>query len=240
MRGLAMACCGASEALRLPIQAPIGTRLTAGRDGTTPRAPPIIAAVESTEGATTTDRRNAAGGRADQVQPGAGAARAHPPPSALPLDGLLAERLDGIAEILHSDTAAILLLDEEANVVVARAAKGIEEEVEQGVRIPVGRGFAGRVAAERRPIVLTDVDHADVLNPILREKGIRSLLGVPLLVEGRVLGVLHVGTLTLREFTAYDVDVLQLAADRIAVAIDHARLYESERRAAEQLRRLET
>ena len=66
----------------------------------------------------------------------------------------------------------------------ARAAKGIEEEVEQGTRIPVGRGFAGRIAAERRPITIPDVDHADILNPILRQKGIRSLLGVPLLVEG--------------------------------------------------------
>ena len=83
----------------------------------------------------------------------------------------------------------------------ARAAKGIEEEVEQGVRIPVGRGFAGRIAAERSAITIDDVDHADILNPILREKGIRSLLGVPLLVEGRVIGVLHVGTLTRAIFT---------------------------------------
>ena len=67
----------------------------------------------------------------------------------------------------------------------ARAAKGIEEEVEQGVRIPVGRGFAGRIAAERGRSSIDDVDHADIVNPILREKGIRSLLGVPLLVEGR-------------------------------------------------------
>ena len=67
-----------------------------------------------------------------------------------------------------------------------------------------GRGFAGRIVAERRAIVIPDVDHADILNPILREKGIRSLLGVPLLVEGRALGVLHVGSLTPREFTAED------------------------------------
>ena len=118
----------------------------------------------------------------------------------------------------------------------ARAAKGIEEEVEQGVAIPVGRGFAGRIAAERRAIVIPDVDHADILNPILREKGIRSLLGVPLLVEGRVIGVLHVGTLTFREFTTEDKELLQLAADRAAPAIDNARLFE-QRRVAEALQR---
>ena len=70
------------------------------------------------------------------------------------------------------------------------------------MRIPLGKGFAGRVAAERRPVAIFDIDQYEVVNPILREKGIRSLLGVPLLVEGRVLGVLHVGTLTPRRFDA--------------------------------------
>ena len=118
--------------------------------------------------------------------------------SALSLDQLFDELLIRTREILGADTCAILLLDEATNELVARAAKGIEEEVEAGVRIPIGRGFAGRIAAERRAIFIEEVDHADILNPILREKGIRSLLGVPLLVEGRVTGVLHVGSLTPR------------------------------------------
>ena len=113
------------------------------------------------------------------------------------------------------------------NELVARAAVGIEEEVEHGVRIPVGGGFAGRVAAERRPVILDDVDHADVLNPILREKGIKSMLGVPLLVARRARsGVLHVGTLVHRRFTGDDVELLQLVADRVALAIERARLHE--------------
>jgi GAF domain-containing protein/anti-sigma regulatory factor (Ser/Thr protein kinase) len=157
----------------------------------------------------------------------------------LRFDELLEELMRRVSGVLGTDTAAVLMLDEESNELVARAAKGIEEEVEAGVRIPVGRGFAGRIAAERRPIKILDVNHADILNPILREKGIRSMLGAPLLVEGRVIGVLHVGSLTPRDFDAEDTQLLQLAADRMAVAIDHARLYESERQAAEQLRRLE-
>jgi serine phosphatase RsbU (regulator of sigma subunit)/anti-sigma regulatory factor (Ser/Thr protein kinase) len=75
-----------------------------------------------------------------------------------------------------------------------------------------------------------------VLNPILREKGIRSLLGVPLLVEGRVIGVLHVGSLTPRAFTAEETELLRLAGDRAALAIEQARLYE-QRRLAELLQR---
>jgi anti-sigma regulatory factor (Ser/Thr protein kinase) len=129
------------------------------------------------------------------------------------------------------------MLDEEAGVLVPRAAKGLEEEVGAGVRIPLGRGFAGRIAAERRAIAIPDMRHAEVLNPILREKGLVSLLGAPLLVEGRVIGVLHVGTLQRRDFTDDDTQLLQLAADRMAVAIDHARLYEAERQAAETLQR---
>ncbi|HET6550167.1 MAG TPA: GAF domain-containing protein, partial [Solirubrobacter sp.] len=125
----------------------------------------------------------------------------------LSLEDLLQELLQRMTEILDTDTAAFLLLDDSAGELVARAAKGIEEEVEQGVRIPVGRGFAGRIAAERRPIAIEDVDHADIMNPILRERGVRSLLGVPLLVEGEVLGVLHVGTREPRHFSPADAEL---------------------------------
>ena len=152
----------------------------------------------------------------------------------LSLEELLDELLERIRDALDADTAAILLLDTETNELVARAAKGIEEEVEQGVRIPVGLGFAGRVAAAVEPIALEDVDHADILNPILREKGIKSLLGAPLLVRGKVLGVVHVGTLEPRRFGRDDFSLLQLVADRAALAIDHSRIFEAERMARER------
>src|SRR5215212_5439946 len=136
----------------------------------------------------------------------------------LSLEELLHELLLRIRDVLHTDTSAFLLLDDTGKDLVARAAKGIEEEVDRGVRIPVGKGFAGRIAALRKPVILDDVDHADVLNPILREKGIKSMLGVPLITHGDVLGVLHVGTLTPRKFTADDVDLLEVVAARAAVA----------------------
>jgi signal transduction histidine kinase len=159
--------------------------------------------------------------------------------SHLELEQLLAALLLRTRELLEVDTCAVLLLDEETNELVARAAVGIEEEVEQGVRIPVGLGFAGRVAAGRAPVILDDVDHADVLNPILREKGIKSMLGVPLLVRGEVIGVLHVGVLQHRTFGDDDVELLQLAADRASVAIDHARAFEAERQARRRVEHIQ-
>jgi GAF domain-containing protein len=133
----------------------------------------------------------------------------------LDLEELLSSLLGRTRELLEADTCAVLLLDEDADELAARAAVGI--------------------AAERRPVVLDDVDHAEVLNPILREKGIKSLLGVPLLVGGAAIGVLHVGVLHHRVFSDTDVELLQLAGDRAAPAIEHARAYEAERKARERL-----
>ena len=62
------------------------------------------------------------------------------------------------ARALQADTAAVLLLDEDRGVLVARAARGFEEEVRQGVQVPLARGFAGRVAAQARPIVIEDLE----------------------------------------------------------------------------------
>ena len=152
--------------------------------------------------------------RLERLQAVTDAALAH-----LEVEELLQVLLPRIRDILGADTCAVLLLDEETNELVARAAVGIEEEVEAGVRIAMGGGFAGRVAAGKQPVVLDDIDEAELLNPILREKGIKSMVGVPLLVAGAVIGVLHVGTLQRREFESDEVDLLQLAADRAAVAI---------------------
>jgi signal transduction histidine kinase len=172
--------------------------------------------------------------RLSRLQSVTDAALAH-----LELERLLDELLQRIRDLLDVDTCAILLLDRETDELVARATLGIEEGVEAGVRIPVGRGFAGRIAAERRPIFLPDVDHADILDPILREKGVKSLLGVPLVAGEEVVGVLHVGSLTPRTFGREDEELLQLVADRAALAIEHGRAFEAERLARKRLEHLQ-
>lgn len=131
---------------------------------------------------------------------------------------LLDELLDRVRDLLDVDTAAILLVDVHARQLVATAAKGLEEEVRQGFRISIGRGFAGRIAQTRQPFAISDVTPDDVVNPILLDKGIRSLLGVPMLAGDDLVGVLHIGSLTHRVFTPDDIHLLRLVADRASIA----------------------
>ena len=138
--------------------------------------------------------------------------------SGLAVTELLDELLDRVRELLGVDTAAILMLDVHARQLIATASKGLEDEVRQGFRVSVGRGFAGRVAQVRRPVMISDVGPNDVVSPILLEQGITSLLGVPMLAGNTLVGVLHVGSRAPRVFTADDVHLLQLVADRASLA----------------------
>jgi len=180
-------------------------------------------------GAKTQDELSLA--RSEQVQ-----TLADPELMRLDLDDMFVELLDRVRHILDADTAVLLLSDDQAGQLVARAARGIEEEVYQDVRIPVREGFAGRIAAERRPVLLDRVDTTTVANPILWEKGLRTLLGVPLCSGDSVLGVLHVGRLREQPFVAGDVGLLEVVAERIASALQ-ARLLAAERASARVLER---
>src|SRR3954451_15425132 len=154
----------------------------------------------------------------------------------LSLDELLHELLGHVCELLSTDTAAILLLDDDRQVLEVRAERGLRGEADARFTVPVGAGFVGRIVSERRSIVVDDVAKADVLSPILRQE-VKSLLGVPLLAEDRIIGVMHVGTIERREVSAEDTVVLQLASDRAARAIERARRFQQEHDTAVTLQR---
>src|SRR5918992_355995 len=80
----------------------------------------------------------------------------------LHVEDLLTELVDRVCEVLTVDTGVVLLLAPGGDHLVATAACGIAEEVRQGVRIPIGKGFAGRVAREKRPVILEEVTPANV------------------------------------------------------------------------------
>ncbi|MPY85235.1 MAG: SpoIIE family protein phosphatase [Actinophytocola sp.] len=151
-------------------------------------------------------------------------------------EGLLRELLGRIRELFDADTAVVLMRDLDAGALVPTASVGLDNEPRMDVRVPVGEGFAGAIAAQKRAIALDQVDETTVVNPELLRQGLKSLLGVPMLAEGHVVGVLHIGSLTQRRFSDDDVHLLQVAADRIALATQ-ATLNRTERAAATALQR---
>ncbi|MGW4527026.1 PP2C family protein-serine/threonine phosphatase [Amycolatopsis sp. NPDC004378] len=149
------------------------------------------------------------------------------PAGHLGLPELLAGTLQRLREVMDVDTATVLRYQASGRQLVAFAASGIEEEVHQGVRVPVGSGFAGRVALEREPVALDHVDETTVVNSLLWERGLHSMLGVPMITGGELVGVLHVGSVAARQFTETEVVTLQLLADRLAMAIQVEALEEN-------------
>jgi serine phosphatase RsbU (regulator of sigma subunit) len=152
------------------------------------------------------------------------------------VDQLLEELLVQVREFLSGDRATILLLNEETEDLRVRAAIGIREEVRAQVRVPLGSGVAGRIAASGQPRIIGDLSQVDVVSAYLRETG-GSLVGVPLRVENRVLGVLHVSADRKDAFDDDDLELLELAAERVALALERTALYEREHDIAVTLQR---
>jgi PAS domain S-box-containing protein len=180
----------------------------------------------------------------------------------LALDDLLTELMRRLREVLDVDTACVLLVMRDGEHLELCKCVGPTEEIADRVRVPVGQGVEGRIAVTREATVVEDVARADVFDPIVRER-FASLLGAPLLVPARavaggavggavggagdgaghpdgerVIGVVHVGSLEPRRFTAPERELLMLVAERAASAIERARLYQAERRTEERFRLL--
>jgi PAS domain S-box-containing protein len=170
--------------------------------------------------------------RLSAIQSVTDAALAH-----LSLDELVSELLVRIRVVLATDTATILLVSEDRSHLTITATLGLSMAHARGVRVPMGGGIAGRIAATREPLVVDDMSRVDAVSPAFRRK-VRSLLGVPLMVEGDVVGVIHVATRRPRHFSEDDQRLLQLVADRVAPAIDRARLSEERDRRMAQLHEL--
>lgn len=138
----------------------------------------------------------------------------------LVLQNLLYHLLNGIRQVMDVDTVAVLLQTDDEQQLAVRATLGLEEEIIQDIRIPLGHGFAGRIATSCNLTIVDDLSKVEVVSPILRNKQLKSMLGVPLLVKDRVIGVFHVGTVHPRQFTRDDTQLLQLVAEHIGLAID--------------------
>jgi signal transduction histidine kinase/putative methionine-R-sulfoxide reductase with GAF domain len=153
------------------------------------------------------------------------------------LRDLVPSLLEEIRLVLAAETAAILLLDEAGENLVLRVSVGFQdEELNQAVPVPLGKGLAGYVAAQREPWLVTDLDEIDLVSPTLKARGIRSLVAAPLVAANhRVIGVVHAGSEEKGFFSKDDIQLLELIADRVALAVDHSASRDAEHAAQERL-----
>lgn len=150
--------------------------------------------------------------------------------SQLALEDLLQELPRRVAASIGCDTVRIMLLDAAGETLRDHGRFGTDQP---SVDVPFGRGLAGRVAETGVPLVFEDLSHEEVVRPSLPIH-ITNVAGFPLTSRGRVIGVLDVGAGPDRPFTDDDIELLGLAGDRIATAIERSRAFEIERTARER------
>lgn len=153
--------------------------------------------------------------------------------ASLDLDEVLPNAAALIKRLIDYEIFAVLLPEEGTDQMYFRFAIGHKQEVVDHWRIPIGEGIIGAAAATGQAIRLGDV-HADTryLNAV---EEVRSELAVPLIVRGRVIGVLDIESSQPDYFTPDQQNILTLIASRIGTAIENARLYQHERNQAETL-----
>ncbi|HMH49908.1 MAG TPA: GAF domain-containing protein [Candidatus Acidoferrum sp.] len=101
-------------------------------------------------------------------------------------------------------------------------------DAEDDLALPAGAGLVGAVAAQRAPLVVEDVRYDDrvVRRAAIEREGIVSFLGLPLLREEKLLGVLCAATRTRRRFRDDEVSLFASLAQQAAIALENARLYQ--------------
>jgi GAF domain-containing protein len=112
--------------------------------------------------------------------------------------------------VLHVEGLAILLTSDDGRAFAVRTA--LDDELVDGPQIPIHWNLVGRIVRTRRPIAVENPSIAAHTPSALRLRCIRAVLGVPLLLEGRAIGILQISTREPRQFTEGELLVLQLTA----------------------------
>ena len=153
--------------------------------------------------------------------------------ASLDLDEVMARAASLVKKIVDYEIFAVLLPTEETRELYFRFAIGHRQEVVEHWRIPMGDGIIGAAASTGRAIRVGDVTRDPrYLNAV---DSVRSELAVPLVVHGRVIGVLDIESSQPDYFTPDQQGILSLVATRIGTAIENARLFEAARKQAETL-----
>lgn len=130
------------------------------------------------------------------------------------------------AEVMNSKICSLMLIDEDKGELVVRATQSISEAYNKKPNMKIGDGIAGKAAKDGKPIQVLDVreDPRYVNRDIAKSEKLCSLLSMPMIVKGKVIGVLNVYTSMPHKFIQNEINVLTSVANQAAVAIENAQL----------------
>jgi phosphoserine phosphatase RsbU/P len=153
--------------------------------------------------------------------------------SSLNLDEVLARTAALIKRHIDYEIFGVLMLEGDGSYLKHRFSIGYPKELAENLRIPLGRGITGTAAATGHPVRVSDTSQDDrYINAI---DCVRSELAVPLMLQGKCVGVLDIQSCRLDYFTPEQQSILTLLASRLAVAIENARLFQQVRSQADTL-----
>jgi sugar diacid utilization regulator len=146
------------------------------------------------------------------------------------VDAVLEAIVHRARQLLHSDVAYLSLNDDERGDTYMRVTEGVLAPSFRAVRLPMGAGLGGLVAQTATPYSTPDYfederfRHTGNIDNAVADEGLKSILGVPLLLGKQVIGVLYAANRSLRPFGREEVALLVSLAAHAAIAIDNARL----------------
>ncbi len=151
--------------------------------------------------------------------------------SSLNIDEVLELVVRYAASLLNAEGGSLLLLDEDSGDLIFRISSGPAGEQLRGMKVPAGRGIAGRCFSSNQPIIANDVRHDSSWYRAFDQQAdfvTRSILAVPLSVRGRTIGVLEaVNRKDGGKFNKEDAELLLSFGSQAAIAIENARLFTS-------------
>jgi len=156
------------------------------------------------------------------------------------LDTVLRITLDNVLKLVNSDIGGILFLDDETDRLYYRVQRGLSPTYAEEMRIPIGEGIAGTVAASGEPVVLEDIskDPRAAYPDLISKEGLRGFASIPLKTKDRVIGVMNIASHAANRFAADDVSLLSSIGDYLGTAIEQARLYDRLTRASQRYQTL--
>jgi adenylate cyclase len=155
---------------------------------------------------------------------------------------LLAGILDKSKEVMHAEAGSVLLLDKAAGELRFEVAKGssVSTRALKPMTVKLGQGISGYVAQTGQPVRVTDAYKDDRFDPsydVHTGFKTRSMLAVPITLNGEIIGVLEViNKIGQESFDEHDLSLFQSFASSAGVALENARLFEQTKKMAEELR----